>query len=135
MELATRKQRFFSALADSAILGAPYALGSYEAAPEPLRLLAVLASLALLVTQVVMVSRQGQTLGKRLLGIRIVRKDTFQNGGFVVNVAKRGLLNGLLCLIPGYFLVDACFIFRADRRCLHDLIAGTVVIQAETDVV
>jgi uncharacterized RDD family membrane protein YckC len=82
-----------------------------------------------------MVSKQGQTLGKRFVGIRIVMKDTLENGGFVVNVLKRGFLNGLLSLIPGYFLVDSLFVFRDDRRCIHDMIAGTVVIQAEPAVV
>ncbi len=135
MELATRKQRFFAVLADGLIVGLPYILATLEAAPEPLRLLGVIVSLALLVVQLVLVSKQGQTLGKKLLGIRIVLKDTLQNGGFVVNVLKRGFLNGLLSLIPGYFLVDSLFIFRKDRRCLHDMIAGTLVIQASSDVV
>ena len=135
MELATRLQRFLAALADGVILTVPYLAGSLEALPEPLRLLGVLASLALLIVQVVMVTKRGQTLGKKILGIRIVLKDTQENGGFVVNVLKRGFLNGLLSLIPGYFLVDSLFIFRGDRRCLHDMIAGTVVIQAEPAVV
>jgi len=74
-------------------------------------------------------------LGKKLAGIRIVLKDTQENGGFAVNVLKRGVLNGLLSLIPGYFLADSLFIFREDRRCLHDMIAGTVVIQAAPAVV
>ncbi len=135
MELATRLQRFLAALADGVILTVPYLAGSLEALPEPLRLLGVLASLALLVVQLVMVTKRGQTLGKKLLGIRIVTKDTQENGGFVVNVLKRGFLNGLLSLIPGYFLVDCLFVFRGDRRCLHDMIAGTVVIQADPAVV
>lgn len=135
MELATRLQRFLAALADGVILTVPYLAGSLEALPEPLRLLGVLASLALLVVQVVMVTKRGQTLGKKLVGIRIVLKDTQENGGFVVNVLKRGFLNGLLSLIPGYFLVDCLFVFRGDRRCLHDMIAGTVVIQADPAVV
>ncbi|MDD5304229.1 MAG: RDD family protein [Elusimicrobia bacterium] len=135
MELATRTQRFLAALADGVILSVPYVLGSLEAVPTPLRLLGVIGSLALLVVQLVMVSQRGQTLGKRLVGIRIVMKDTLENGGFVVNVVKRGLLNGLLSLIPGYFLVDSLFVFRADRRCIHDMIAGTVVIQAAPAVV
>ena len=135
MELATRKQRFFAALADGVILVVPYILASLQAAPGPLRVLGVVALLVLLIIQLVMVSKHGQTLGKKFVGIRIVRKDTLQNGGFAVNVVKRGFLNGLLSLIPGYFLVDGLFVFRADRRCLHDMIAGTVVIQAGADVV
>ncbi len=135
MELATRKQRLLAALSDAVIVGVPYILGSLEVVPDPLRLLGVVASLALLVVQLVMVSKHGQTLGKRFAGTRIVMKDTMENGGFVVNVLKRGFLNGLLSLIPGYFLVDCLFIFREDRRCLHDMIANTVVIQAEPAVV
>lgn len=135
MELATRKQRFLAALADAVIVGVPYIIGSLDVIPAPLRLLGVVSSLVLLGVQLYRVSTQGQTLGKKLLGIRIVMKDTMENGGFVVNVLKRGFLNGLLSLIPGYFLVDSCFVFRDDRRCLHDMIAGTVVVQAEPAVV
>jgi uncharacterized RDD family membrane protein YckC len=129
MEPATRKQRFLAALADGVVVSVPYILSSIEAVPEPVRLLGVIAALVLLVVQLVLVTKHGQTVGKRLVGIRIVRKDTMENGGFVVNVVKRGFLNGLLSLIPGYFLVDCLFIFREDRRCLHDMIAGTVVVQ------
>lgn len=135
MELATKKQRLGAALADGFAVGIPYAIGAAEFLPNPLRLAAVLASLGLLIYQLRLVSLTGQTIGKRFMGIRIVLKEGLVNGGFVTNVVKRGLANGLLCLIPGYFLVDCLFIFRDDRRCLHDLIAGTCVIQAEPDVV
>jgi uncharacterized RDD family membrane protein YckC len=135
MELATRKQRFGAAILDGVVVGIPYAIGSFEATPAPLRVVAVLASLGLLVYQLRLVSMTGQTIGKRWVGIRIVLKEGLVNGGFVTNVVKRGLVNGLLSLIPVYFLVDCCFIFREDRRCIHDLIAGTCVIQAEPDVV
>lgn len=135
MELATKKQRLGAALLDGFIVAVPYAIGSTEAVPTPVRLVATLASLGLLVYQLRLVSMTGQTIGKRFVGIRIVLKEGLVNGGFVVNVVKRGLVNGLLCLFPGYFVVDCCFVFREDRRCLHDLIAGTCVIQAEPGVV
>ena len=128
MELATRKQRLSAALADGVIVAVPYVIASLDTAPAPVRLVGVVASLALLVYQLYLISATGQTLGKRFIGIRIVLKDTLENGGFVVNVLKRGLLNGLLCLVPGYFLVDSLFIFKEDRRCIHDLIAGTCVV-------
>ncbi len=135
MELATRKQRLGAALIDGFIVSIPYVIGSMEWAPDPVRLLGVAASLILLIVQLRMVTLSGQTLGKRAVGIKIVLKDTLENGGFVVNVLKRGLLNGLLSLIPGYFLVDCGLIFRDGRRCIHDMIAGTCVIQAEPAVV
>ena len=129
MELATRGERFASALADGVLVAVPYVLATIETLPSAVRLLGTAGTLALLVTQIYLLSTTGQTIGKRLLGIRIVLKDSLKNGGFVVNVLKRGLVNGLLSLIPGYFLVDSLFIFREDRRCIHDLIAATCVIK------
>ena len=40
-----------------------------------------------------LLSRDGQTLGKKALGIRIVKRDTGHNGGFVTNVLLRAVLN------------------------------------------
>jgi uncharacterized RDD family membrane protein YckC len=135
MELATRTQRLLAILADSVIISVPFFIGALKAVPDPVRFLAVVVSLVLLVVQIVMVTNHGQTIGKRIMGIRIVMKDTFENGGFVVNVVKRGFLNALLSIVPFYAPADVLFIFRADRRCLHDMIAGTVVVQAEPAVV
>lgn len=84
--------------------------------------------------QVVMLSRRGQTFGKRAMKIRVVKLDGTQPG-FVHAVLLRLIVNALPPAIPVvgslYTLVDLLFIFRADRRCLHDLIAGTRVVQAE----
>ena len=128
MELATRKQRLGAALTDGILVAIPYVIGTVDGIPEPVQVVGVVASLGLLILQLYLLSTTGQTLGKRFIGIRIVLKDTLENGGFVTNILKRGLLNGLLCLVPGYFLVDSCFIFRDDKRCLHDMIAGTCVV-------
>jgi uncharacterized RDD family membrane protein YckC len=35
-------------------------------------------------------------------------------------------------VVPALTSIDALFIFRRDRRCLHDLVAGTKVIAVET---
>ncbi|MBI5246845.1 MAG: RDD family protein [Elusimicrobia bacterium] len=128
MELASRKQRLGAALSDGVIVAIPYVIGTVDGIPEPVQVVGVVASVVLLMFQLYLLSTTGQTLGKKIIGIKIVLKDTLENGGFVVNVLKRGLLNGLLCLVPGYFLVDSCFIFREDKRCLHDMIAGTCVV-------
>ena len=85
--------------------------------------------LILLVTvQTVLLTRSGQTLGKRAVRIRVVRMDTGENGGFVTNVMMRTVLSWILSMIPFYGLVDTIFIFRPDRRCVHDHIAGTRVV-------
>jgi uncharacterized RDD family membrane protein YckC len=77
-----------------------------------------------------LLAREGQTPGKLFMGIRIVRTSSGDNGGFLTNVLIRELLGkGLLWLIPFYSLVDLLFILRDDRCCIHDLIAGTEVIE------
>lgn len=131
MELAARGTRLKAALVDAMLGAGGYLLGSTEALPMPVRVAGTAATLALVVYQVRLLAISGQTIGKRLLGIRIVRHDTLENGGFKTNVLLRGLLNGVLNFIPVYFLLDSLLIFREDRRCIHDHIAGTVVVPAD----
>ena len=78
--------------------------------------------------QVVLLSKHGQTIGKKLLNIKIVKRDTRENGGFVTNVVLRGVVNGLISIIPLYPLIDILLIFSEERRCIHDRIAGTIVV-------
>lgn len=113
---------------------------SYPAAPAPapstgaILVLAIggITALAFAIYQLVILSTRGQTVAKRLLGIRIVNFDNEQNPGFVKAVLLRALVPGLVGSIPLlgmiFTIVDACFIFRPDRRCLHDLMAGTKVV-------
>jgi uncharacterized RDD family membrane protein YckC len=77
--------------------------------------------------------RSGQTWGKKLTGIRIVDRD-----GDVPPLGQlllmRYFIGAVLTRVPFlgslYGLVDSLFIFREDRRCIHDLIAGTRVVVA-----
>ncbi|MEK7234926.1 MAG: RDD family protein [Elusimicrobiota bacterium] len=135
MELATRMQRLLANIADAAVIGVPLVIGVLPVVPHPVRLLALVVAPILIVVQMIMLTKQGQTFGKRIVDIRIVMKDTLENGGFVVNLVKRVFLNALLSIVPFYALVDILFIFRADRRCLHDMIADTIVVQAGPTVV
>jgi len=78
----------------------------------------------------------GQTIGKRLVGTRIVNVSDERIPKFLTLVGARYGSTWLIGLIPGvgnlYGFVDALFVFRNDRRCLHDWIAGTKVINAQT---
>jgi uncharacterized RDD family membrane protein YckC len=94
---------------------------------NPILFLAGICAFAVL--QIFLLSRDGQSVGKRVMGIRIVRNDSEANGGFVSNVLLRVIVNTVLSLIPFYTLVDILLIFREDRRCIHDMIAGTKVVQ------
>ena len=78
---------------------------------------------------------RGQTVGKLMLGIRIVDSAT----GGKVSAAKilglRYIVFFFLQIIPVFGMrelvsgIDALFILRDDRRCLHDLLAGTIVVR------
>ncbi|HEY8537235.1 MAG TPA: RDD family protein [Steroidobacteraceae bacterium] len=78
--------------------------------------------------------KSGQTIGKRLIGIRIVSATDGQLVSLGKLFGARYVPIQLAGLVPfiGNFLwiADALFIFREDRRCLHDLIAGTRVVKA-----
>jgi uncharacterized RDD family membrane protein YckC len=84
--------------------------------------------LAYVGVQAYLLTVDGQTIGKRITGLRVVQVASGNNGGFVTNVLMRGVLTNVLNITGIYALVDALFIFREDRRCLHDLIAGTQVV-------
>jgi uncharacterized RDD family membrane protein YckC len=75
---------------------------------------------------------RGQTVGKKLLGMRIVRPDgSAATPGRIIGLryAVGWLLSALPVVGMVYALVDCLMIFRADRRCLHDLIADTIVVK------
>ena len=80
-----------------------------------------------------LIATSGQTIGKKICGTRIIRMDGSQVD-FVRGVIMRAWLPALLSMIPClgaiFGIVDICFIFREDRRCLHDLIADTQVVVA-----
>jgi uncharacterized RDD family membrane protein YckC len=87
------------------------------------------------IVQIFLLTKNGQTVGKKLLRIRIVRIDTNDNGGFVTNVLKRLILHFVLMSLPVigqiYTFLDILFFLRrADRRALHDVVAGTNVVEA-----
>lgn len=121
---APRGSRLLASIIDSACAIAVY-LTTLFAGGLFLMLLGLSALAAL---QVSFLSESGQTIGKKMMAVKIVRFDTGENGGFMINVLLRGIVNGALGLIPFYALIDVLFIFRRDRRCLHDLIAGTKVV-------
>ena len=92
-----------------------------------------IAALTLFFVQLWMLVTRGQTIGKRVLGVRIVTVDDGSNPGFIKIFLLRLILPALLGAVPylGMFftLTDYFFIFRDDRRCIHDILAGTKVVK------
>lgn len=132
--LASRSERFKAAVIDSLLIYVPTViLVSVFPKKEDIPGLAYAALglylLGLLFIQGGFLVARGQTIGKKLINIQIVRSKDGQNGGFVNNVLLRTVVNGLITLIPLYLLVDILFIFSDTKRCLHDRIAGTIVVK------
>jgi uncharacterized RDD family membrane protein YckC len=144
-ELATRGARFGAALIDGlliAVIVFPIMyltgyIGRAQSGSTSLRdtlLYGILGFVIYLVLHGILLQRSGQTIGKRVVGTRIVSVDD----NAILPLSKILLMRLLpltiaqqIPVIGGLFgLVDALFVFRADRRCVHDLIAGTKVINA-----
>jgi uncharacterized RDD family membrane protein YckC len=89
--------------------------------------------IALLAVTFVLVRRNGQTIGKKLVGIKVVRSDgTRATLGRIFWL--RNVVNGIPSAIPllgyVYVLIDHLLIFGDKRQCLHDRIADTIVVNA-----
>lgn len=141
--LAGRGARLGAAIIDGlvvSVINVPlaFALGFVDLSGRQPSFLTQLASLGLGIVVLLLVHvwfmPQGQTLGKKALGIRIVDMSTEQPLPVGKLLAMRYGPLWLVALIPFVggiaALVDVLFIFGEDRRCVHDLIAGTKVVDA-----
>jgi uncharacterized RDD family membrane protein YckC len=91
-----------------------------------------LAVIGVIAYNCVLLHRNGQTIAKKMLGIKVVRRDGSRIGlGRIF--ALRFLPVTLLSAIPFVgslvSLADALMIFGEERRCLHDQFADTIVIK------
>jgi uncharacterized RDD family membrane protein YckC len=87
----------------------------------------------LLVTSVAMAVFEGQTVGKRIAGTRVVRGD--RPVGFGFSLLRDQVLR-LLYLVPLFFLVDSIWAAAdGQRQTLRDKIVGTHVVHAGANAV
>ncbi len=144
-ELASRGVRLGAAVIDGLIAllviwPAMAAFGYWDRAlagppaPADTILLGGLALVIFVLLHGYLLANYGQTIGKRILGTRIVSIEDDSILPFWKVISYRYLTVWVVTLIPLvgtiFSLVDPLFIFRDDRRCVHDLIAGTKVIVA-----
>lgn len=88
--------------------------------------------LGLAVANLYLLATNGQTIGKKIMGIKIVRSDLVTPASFWRIVGLRYLPVSLMGMVPfvggllqfGNYLM----IFGAEQRCGHDLIADTHVV-------
>ena len=97
-------------------------------------LMGFLAMLALIIWNCVWLQRYGQTVGKRVLHIRIVRSSGERASlGRIFGLRYAPMI--LLGAVPylGFLitLADYLLVFRDSRKCLHDQFADTIVVKAE----
>ena len=111
----------------------PWSIFEGDESPSILVLNTGLGLVLFVLVQGWLLVKRGQTVGKMLLGLRITRPD-----GRAVGAARLlGLRYGIGYVLGGvpvfnmvYGLIDALMIFRESRRCLHDVIADTIVVKA-----
>ena len=82
-----------------------------------------------LVVQAYLLGTRSQSLGKLIVGIKIIRFGTGRDAGLTYGFFVREFLNRFLTLIPFYGLIDVLFIFTDEKRCVHDHLAGTIVVK------
>ena len=151
-ELAGRGTRFVAAFVDGLlasiiILPVQYSTGYFQRAQSGT--LGVAESIAMPLLSVVilavlhgyLLTSRGQSIGKLLMKIQIVDYNSGKLLPFVRVFVIRYLwlmpLSLIAAAIPGtvddmlvvpLVYIDILMIFRADRRCLHDLLAGSKVV-------
>jgi uncharacterized RDD family membrane protein YckC len=141
--LATRMQRFWASMIDLVIVMAAVWVASLVTPWNPWARAGSVWSanfvnpaigfVLFAAIQGVLLARRGQTAGKALMGVRIVRFDGERASGARLLLLRYGVGYLTTIVMPigqVYGLVDALMIFRSSRRCLHDLIADTIVVKA-----
>ncbi len=145
---ANRGYRFLANFLDSFVVSVPaiivmfvvMAVGGAFGEKKNEDLIGILAMLGLfgglalgLAVQVFMQVRFGQSVAKRLFKIKVVRVD-----GSPVELWRIILLRNVaihvisqLCGLVG--IIDGAMIFGDEQRCLHDLIAETIVIDVSAE--
>ena len=144
IEAATRWSRLAARLIDSLIMAAPLPFLLF---PFIGPILALGCCLLILVAQLFFLVTQAQSLGKKAMGIYIMRADGsipnigwllvrgFAIPAFAMLLKAAGAMDHtaagrLLMLVASLVLLgDVLAIFGSTRRCLHDHLAGTHVVK------
>lgn len=154
LQLATLLQRFLGALIDSLfqfalivpgivlmIVGMVMAIEEERATGGPAQLPTIfIAGVGVLVfsgvlgigIQIFLLVARSQTVGKYMMQTQVVDFETGQPADWLHTIILRILVNGMIGSLPCvgfiYSIADILFVFRDDRRCIHDLLASTTVI-------
>ena len=148
IELATRGMRLFAVIIDALIIVPimfliakttgfweqimPRLASGLPLTMQELIIMFVVGQSLFLILNGLLLAKHGQTIGKKIVGVKIV--DTQQKSvGLLKLYFLRYLTFSFISQIPliGSLinLINILFIFGKEKRCLHDRIAGTVVVK------
>lgn len=146
-KLASLLQRFTGSLLDTTIAGicgllAIYLIVKSAGMPDPMYALQknmgrtavwfYAGVLPVTLVQAILISNTGRSIGKFVVGTRIVTVDD-EPAGFVHGYALRDVpvmvIGAMPVIGPLFTFFDAIAVFSANRRCIHDHIAGTKVVR------
>jgi uncharacterized RDD family membrane protein YckC len=131
--LADRGTRLAASMLDGVLVGLVAALfGAVSTRHEPLWLAAgLVVMLALCGCQLYLSATANQSIGKRLLKIRVARTDGSRVSVFRILILRNAVPQALGAMCNLFMLADAVFIFGDARRCAHDYIADTIVVKVQ----
>ncbi|MDM3870165.1 RDD family protein [Porticoccus sp. W117] len=151
VELASRWSRLAASILDSIILialvfvivfvassfGGDWVLTAFEEESLINNIIAVLIGMACWMgCNFYLMKTKGQTIGKLALKIQVVDFESSKILKPSQSVGIRFFIPQTIGALFNFFLVvDALFIFRQDKRCVHDLMAKTKVVQYQPPAV
>ena len=143
LQLATRWSRLGAYLLDllsfallaivAAVILPSFGKASSREIPQAFMAIIGFAMLAIMIVHIVFLHKYGQTIGKRLVGIKVVQTNGMRCElwrFFFLRALPVGILSNIPFIGVIIGLVDSLMIFGQEQRCLHDLTANTIVIQA-----
>ena len=116
-ELASPGARFVAALIDGVLAGIASAVPA----------VGIVISIAYSLVKDALPFLEGQSIGKRAMGIRAVREGT---GEPLTNDYVTAIVRQVSLWIPLFNIIDACMVFTDHRRRFGDRWAKTVVVVA-----
>lgn len=142
--LASRSKRLWASMIDGLIImliAMPimYYTGGFEGIADGKQptleynlMMGLVGMISFILFNAKLLIQNGQTIGKKLLGIKIVNLN-----GDVPSLKKHLLVRYAVYFLPGqvptigplFSTINILFIFGKQKRCVHDLVAGTKVVK------
>jgi uncharacterized RDD family membrane protein YckC len=116
LEMASAGDRFIAALIDGVLC----------AAVSVIPILGWIVGLAYQFTKDALPFLDGQSLGKKVMKIRVVEEAT---GTPITNKYDKAILRAVSLIIPLFGIIDAAMVLSAEKKRFGDKWAGTIVIK------